>query len=91
MTLEFNTAFGKKETIETLEPKKIPKGAVEKLMNFFNQPGYNPITEKEATELVLSIREELALGQQETEDKIIKMQENNPISENEVMDLGNNK
>lgn len=87
MSLEFKTDLGKKEVIQTIKPENIPSGSVEKIMNFFNQPGYKSITEAEAIELILEVRKDMENKQKKTEAGIIEMQTGR-ASENEVMDLG---
>jgi flagellar hook-basal body complex protein FliE len=87
MSLEFKTDFGTKEVIKTMESKNIPEGSIEKIMNFFNQPGYKSITREEAIDFIIEFRKDIEENQKKTEAAIIEMQ-TGQASENEVMDLG---
>jgi hypothetical protein len=87
MTLEFKTDFGAKQVIKTMESKNFPEGSIEKIMNFFNQPGYKSITREEAIDFILEFRKGIEENQKKTETAILEMQANQS-SDNEVMDLG---
>ncbi len=88
MSLEFNLNLGGgekvKQVVDTMEAENIPEGAVLKVMQLFKD--YN-ITEDQARELVLEIRQEMEKDQKSTEAKIIKMNHAPEDSDKEVMDL----
>lgn len=83
--LEIRTQFGD-QIIKKIDPEAIPKNSIQNVMDFFNQPERNPITEEEAIWLIKEVRKDMKVSQDKNEIETKKMQ-TGQASENEVMDL----